>query len=429
MRKSQQHIVRSEEVQDILSSPPAALVRVGSAVIGGILLIVLLGCCIFKYPDTISCEVTITNEYPPVVLKAKATGQLKELYISDGGHVNVGGMIAVIENPACTADVMRLDSLLSAVIISTDEPVTLEQEPLTLGSIQGGYSALIKAVTDYNTFVCNNLYDQRIQAEEAQLKPYGTYMSAMQQQEKITQRLHGLTDNNYQRERILHNKGLTSTADMESMEQTLLNSDMQREQMRTSMANTQIQIAQIKNNIAEFKLQKEAERRQLEATLLSALETVRNAITEWRQTYVLQSPISGIVSYNSLWQINQNVTAGDNTFSIVSGQASCVVGKAKVPLMGAGKVRAGQRVNIKLHSFPYLEYGFLTAQVTAISSMPDNDFYMATLSISSDMQTSYGKKILATGDLMGEADIVTEDLSITERMIGPLRYLWHRDFY
>lgn len=425
--KFQENIVRSEAVQDILSAPPAMLVRIGSSVIGTVLLAVLIGCFIFKYPDTITCEVTITNNNPPVVIVARATGRLQELYVNDGGTVKKNDIIAVIENPARTEDVLMLDSILDRLTIQTGKPVNMHQEQLMLGSIQGSYTTLIKAVTDYNNFVGNNLYDQRIKAEEAQLKPNAVYTSAIEQQAKIAKQLHGLTGVNYQREKLLHDKGLTSTADMESVEQTLLNSDMQSEQMRASIASSQIQMAQIRNNIVELQLQKEQERRQVETALFSALENLRNAIQEWKQAYVLQSPTDGVVSYSNLWQVNQHVTAGDNTFSVIGAQRSSIIGKAKVPIVGAGKVKAGQRVNIKLHGFPYLEYGFLTAYVSSISSMPDENFYTATLKLDSDLQTSYGKKIPYMADLMGEAEIVTEDLSIAERMIGPIRYLWKRN--
>ena len=425
--KIQNDIVRSEDVQDILSAPPAALVRVGSSVIGAIMLVIFVGCFFFKYPDIIACDVTITNNTPPVIIVAKTTGRLQELHVSDGGQVKQNDIIAVIENPAKTEDVLRLDALLAGIKLRPGEPVNINQEQLMLGSIQGSYTALIKAVTDYNNFVGNNLYDQRIKAEEAQLHPNTIYMSAIEHQAKIAQRMHGLTGSNYQREKILHDRGLTSTADMESVEQTLLNSDMQAEQMRASIANSQIQMAQIRNSIAELRLQKEQERRQVETTLFSALENLRNEIQEWKQTYVLQSPAEGVVSYNNLWQVNQHVSAGDNTFSVIALQKGAMIGKAKVPVVGAGKVKAGQRVNIKLHGFPYLEYGFLTAYVTAISSMPDEKFYIATLELDSNLETSYGKKIPYVADLMGEAEIVTEDLSVAERMIGPVRYLWHRN--
>ena len=425
--KKQEIIFRSEAVQDILSAPLTMLVRIGSSVIGIVLFTVLTGCFIFKYPDTINCEVTITKNNPPVVIVAKATGRLQELYVNDGETVKKDDIIAVIENPARTEDVLILDSLLTRLVIQTVKPVNMHQERLMLGSIQGSYATLIKAVTDFNNFVWNNLYDRQIKAEEARLKANAVYVSAIEQQAKIVRQLHELSDNNYQREKILYDKGLTSTADMENVEQILLNSEIKSEQIRASIANSKIQMAQIRNNIAELQLQKEREQRQIETALFSALENLRNDIQEWRQAYVLQSPTDGVVSYSNLWQVNQHVTAGDNTFSVVDTQRCSIIGKAKVPIVGAGKVKVGQRVNIKLHSFPYLEYGFLTAYVSGMSFMPDENFYIATLEVESDLQTSYGKNIPYVADLMGEAEIVTENLSVAERMIGPIRYLWKRN--
>ena len=49
-KEKKESIIRSEEVQDILSAPPHTLLSAGSSVIGGILLILLIGCFIFKYP-------------------------------------------------------------------------------------------------------------------------------------------------------------------------------------------------------------------------------------------------------------------------------------------------------------------------------------------------------------------------------------------
>ena len=41
------------------------------------------------------------------------------------------------------------------------------------------------------------------------------------------------------------------------------------------------------------------------------------------------------------------------------------IAKIKIPLEGAGKVQSGQRVNIRLDGYPYLEYGFLTGKVVS----------------------------------------------------------------
>lgn len=306
-------IIRSEDVQEILSTPPHTLLSIGSSVIGGILLVLFIGCFIFKYPDTITCTITITKTEPPVWIMAKASGRLQELYSQDGQHVNAGDVIAVIENPANTQDVLKLDSILS-VPFENGEGINLRIDDAHLGSIQSAYTTLARAVTDYNNFVNNNLYNQRIAAEEAQLKPYLNYVESIEKQVGYSQRIKSLSGENYQREKILHDKGLTSTSDLESTEQSLLGSNMTAEQIRSSLANAKIQMAQIHNTISELKLQKEQERQQQETTLLSAWEGTRTAIREWEQTYLLQSPIEGTVSFNNLWKINQIINSGDKAF-------------------------------------------------------------------------------------------------------------------
>ena len=419
-------IIRSEDVQEILSTPPHALLRMGSSVIGGILLVLFIGCFIFKYPDTITCTITITKTEPPVWIVAKASGRLQELYAQDGQHVKTGDVIAVIENPANTQDVLKLDSVLS-IPFENGEGINFRLDDAHLGSIQSAYTTLAKAITDYNNFVNNNLYDQRIAAEEAQLKPYLDYVVSIEKQVGYSQRIKSLSGENYQREKILHEKGLTSTSDLESTEQSLLGSNMSAEQIRSSLANAKIQMAQIHNSISELKLQKEQERQQQETTLWSAWEGTRTAIREWKQTYLLQSPIEGTVSYNNLWKINQNINSGDKAFSIISNSREQTIGKAKIPVAGSGKVKVGQRINIQLDGYPYLEYGFLTGCVTSVAKMPDGDIYTATFELQNSQTTSYGKTIRQTGDLSGVGEIITDDLSVAERIIGPLKYLFHRN--
>ena len=47
-----------------------------------------------------------------------------------------------------------------------------------------------------------------------------------------------------------------------------------------------------------------------------------------------------------------------------------IIGKAIVPMNGAGKVKAGQIAQIRLDGYNYQEYGALEAQVENISLVP-----------------------------------------------------------
>ena len=75
--------LRSEEVQEILSRPPHALIRYGITVISSVLILLFVGSFFFRYPDVVSGDVTITTENPPVWIVAKSTGKIKELLCSD----------------------------------------------------------------------------------------------------------------------------------------------------------------------------------------------------------------------------------------------------------------------------------------------------------------------------------------------------------
>ena len=133
------------------------------------------------------------------------------------------------------------------------------------------------------------------------------------------------------------------------------------------------------------------------------------------------------MSYNDVWQANQNVTSGDKVFSVVAEQPGNIIGKMKLPAQGSGKVKAGQRVNISLSGLPYLEFGFLSGRVDAVSLLPDEEgLYMVTVSLPQDLRTSYGHRIPFGGEMPGVAEVLTDDRSLTERLVSPLRYVWEK---
>ena len=57
--------LRCEEVQEILTRPPHALIRWGITAFFGVLALLFIGGCFFKYPDIVSAEITITTELHP----------------------------------------------------------------------------------------------------------------------------------------------------------------------------------------------------------------------------------------------------------------------------------------------------------------------------------------------------------------------------
>ena len=183
----------------------------------------------------------------------------------------------------------------------------------------------------------------------------------------------------------------------------------------------------MQQTLVETEMERARESNSLGTALKAAYDELLASIEEWTLAYLFTSPAAGILSYNDVWQAHQNVNSGDKVFSVVSEHPGDVIGKMKLPADGSGKVQVGQRVNISLSGLPYLEFGFLMGRVQTVSLLPDEEgLYTVTVSLPQDLQTSYGHHISFGGEMPGLAEVLTDERSLTARLVSPLRYLWER---
>ena len=420
--------LRCEEVQEILTRPPYALIRWGITVFFGVLALLFIGGSFFKYPDIVSAGITITTEHPPVWIVARGSGKIQEVYRKDRETIKAGDIIAVLENPAITAHVLELKERITSFIL-TDSCIcqTVFPEKPELGNIQNAYASFIKCLTDYRNFLSIDLYAQKEQAACKELQEYQKYIRHLNKQAELDEEQVQIASATHSREKKLFDKGLISKADYEEAQQTYLNRRQGREQLMTSLSSARIQEAQLQQNIVEIRMERNREANTISTSLKSALNDLQVSISDWELGYLFTSPASGILSYNNIWQKNQNVNAGDKVFSIVASTPGDIIGKIKLPVSGSGKVCPGQRVNISVTGYPYMEFGFLTGEVLSVSLLASEDnMYTVTVSLPQNLCTSYGKQLDFKGELSGTAEVMTDERSVTARLLSPLRYLWEK---
>lgn len=429
MEKEEKDIeLRCEEVQEILTRPPHSLIQWGITVFFIVLALFFIGGCFFKYPDVISAEITVTTEHPPVWIVARGSGKIKEVYLKDRDSVWTESIIAVLENPAMTQDVLLLKQELAS-FIPADSNVCARpfSERLTLGSIQNAYASFLKNLTDYRNFLSLNLYKQKIEATRKELQEYHNYISHLNKQAELDKEQMKIAATVHNREKLLFDKGLTAQSEYEEAKQTFLNKQQGQEQLMTSVSSAKIQEAQLQQNIIETQMERSREANTLSIAMKAAYNELQVSINDWELTYLFVSPASGILSYNHIWQKNQNVSSGDKVFSVVAQEKGDIIGKIKLPVGGSGKVMTGQRVNISVTGYPYMEFGFLTGRVISISLLADDEStYTVTVSLPQDLRTSYNKTLEFKGELSGTAEVMTDERSVTERLLSPLRYLWEK---
>jgi len=156
------------------------------------------------------------------------------------------------------------------------------------------------------------------------------------------------------------------------------------------------------------------------------LNQLQTQIKTWEQTYLLISPIDGVVTLTKYWQKNQNINAGEILVTVVPNEEAKMVGKILLPPRGAGKVKEGQMVNVKFDNYPHMEFGMVRVQIKNISLVPitvenNQKAYMLEVDFPEKLMTNYGKELAFSQEMTGSAEIITEDLRLLDKFLNPIK--------
>jgi len=137
----------------------------------------------------------------------------------------------------------------------------------------------------------------------------------------------------------------------------------------------------------------------------------------------LQIKNIGELVFAGVWAQNQQVASGDLVFSIIPDDYGHFIARGNLPLHGSGKVRTGNRVNIRLSNYPYQQFGVLQGEVMHVAAIPAGDYFPVQIRLNNQLQTSYNIDLGHHVRLDGTAQIITEDINLFNRMMNPLRSL------
>lgn len=418
--------LHSPSVQEILGRVPPRILRYGTWLIVVVTLIFLTGAWVFKYPDLVSSRITVTTTNPPAPLIARINGKIAEIRVADKAFVKIGEILAVIENPASLQDMEILALLADSVIRYLNEgniadirfPMSLQ-----LGEVQQEYAQFLKAFEDYKSFVSLGYYRQKVKLLKDQAEKYRLYIKQVQRQTGILQREVRLAAKQFSRDSLMFKQGVISPSDFEKAESAFLQKRYTLEEAGTQLTKSRLQLAETEQQILDLQLQEAKEQSRLKNDLAEAASKLKGAISVWEQTYIIKAPIDGQVSFNTYWSINQTVTQGDRVMTVVPAGSVQIFGRMELPVAKSGKVKPGQKVNIKFDNFPYLEFGMVRGYVRDISLVPANNIYNVEVALPDSLKTNYNTYLPFNQEMQGTAEIVTNDRRLLERIVTPLKSL------
>lgn len=420
---------RSEPMQEILGTIPPWIIRWGITVFFLIIAILITGSWFFKYPDFINAEIEVVTQNPPADVVARASGKIEALFITDKSPVEPEQRLAVIENPASYEQVFMLAdniNILETYIHKTiidSLPVFDYTAYNDLGEIQSYFSLFLKNYLDYMNYLDVDYYNRKIEALNIQIKDHRIYYEYLYRQRNTLEEDYKLSEKDYDRNKKLFENGAIAEAELEKKESAMLQKKHDFEEARTNLANTKIKITGLEEQILEFQMQRQQEASDLVLNLRESFENLVSRIRIWEQSYVIKAPIKGLATFNKYWAENQNITTGEKMLSIVPVDSTNIIGKMRMPMQGSGKVRAGQKVNIRFYNYPYMEFGMVEGRISKISTVPADNFYLVEVNFPESLTTNYGVELPFNQMMRGSAEIITEDIRLLVRIIRPLRSL------
>lgn len=422
---------RSEELNDIIERMPMTFGRwVALAFFVFSALLLLFG-WIIKYPETVTGHVRISSTHAPVKLVANSSGNVREIAFAPQEEVKRGDYIAIIENPAVTNDIR---CIIEA--IDTFDPYNLKEgtitfpEKVSLGDLNLKYYSFLSALKNKTEYESDNIYEKQRTALSDDIRWRTSILDESNRLLAISKEKLRISRKWYTKYTSLSKDDIvTYEYEVDKSRADLLGAMQEEQNLQKEVSSIQMQITENKNRLNQLDVEQREKERQLQLDLLTTYQDLNDNLKAWEQRYVFKVPFEGKVEFMKFLTENQFVQAGEEIFGIVPKE-SRIFGQVLLPVSGAGKVKLGSRVTVKLDNYPYMEYGSIEGKVESISllSQAQNagqttvDTYLLIVELPDQLKTNYGQVLEFQHEIGGTADIIVKERRLIERLFDNLKY-------
>ncbi len=411
---------RSEEVQDIIERMPTRWCA-WVALIVSILMSMLIGLSfLISYPDTVDGEVSITGANAPLRLVSRSNGRL-HLLKEPNQTISQNATIAYIESGASYNDVQLLKAYLER------SPKTLPSN-LKLGELGGSYNSYLIAVEHWERLMKSDRYKTMRKSIEAQIESNKDVVQQLSNSLGFKEKVLYNLQKAMERDSILASKKVVSKSELEQTQNSLLTQGEAEASLRSSQLMKQAEIKTSQIEIARSHIEEDEQLEAAYIDMMAKRNLLQTELRLWEEKYVIKAPTNGKLDYLGFWRENLMVKEGVELFTILP-QHGEIMGEAYIPAIGAGKVKVGQLVNVKLNDYPYDEFGLLCGKVVSISPLMNKvqmnnavvETYLVRIAFPQGATTNFDHKLSLNFESKGTAEIVTKPKRLIERLFDNLK--------
>ena len=418
--------LRSDALEEIITSIPKWIIRYGNTILFIIISLLLLLSYLIKYPETVVSEVTITTIDPPQKIYTQIAGTIDSVFVQNNDTISINDPIAIFENSANYKHVKYLEDIISKLDFKHDSIwFPMDRLPvLLLGEIEDSFSKFENSYIKYTLLKKYKDYDIRSATHIKNSTERKRKLASLTAQYQLNSKELGLMRLDVERNEQLYKKGVISRQDYEKKEIEYIRTDQLAK-------NTLVDISELKNDMTlseqDLKLtniEKIRDEGNVKKVLFQNLDKLKISIRDWKQKTILKSARYGRVTFLSDLKKNDYLQEKQLVVSVVPINNLKPIAKLKTNIKNSGKIKIGQRVHIRLENYSYIEYGMLVGTVSNISLIPDADnFYFIDVSLNNELVTTYNKRLDFKYELFGQAEIITQDARLIERVLHQLKNL------
>lgn len=131
--------------------------------------------------------------------------------------------------------------------------------------------------------------------------------------------------------------------------------------------------------------------------------------------YLLTAPVSGKINFVGFLQENQQLKTNQTVCFINPGNSEYFA-ETFIPQDNLGKVKSGDEVLLKFSSYPSQEFGSVAGKLDFISTIPSDSGYLAKIILPHGLVTNYNRQVQYREGLIANAEIITKDMRLLERL-------------
>ena len=405
--------IHSEDLQEIISKPPSWLLQRGiSMVLGTILLIIGLSVFI-RYPEIVKAELKFNTKDAPKTVVNRHDGILTKILVADGEKVEAGTDLVFLESTGDHRQVLTLLDMLKEARHRQSGLYELDSivppNTVDLGELQGSYEGFHLSYLNYKAVNTGGIYQEQKRVLLREIGNVRDQTERIMESYDLQQKQLDLAESEFDRYKILAEKKIISPSELEQKEALLLSKQQTIPQIESNIISSQGNLLAKAKELSALENQILEEKKKFVQSLNSFISEAE----KWKKQYVLTAPSAGKLIYGSFLQENQYVTTGQILFYVNPGNDE-FYGELYIPQNHSSKVRKSQDVLIKVHSYPYQEYGYLHGKIDYISDIPiqDSVFFSRVKLI----RSSQDSVIKLKPGILAEAEVITDDQSVLRRI-------------